>query len=1118
MAAAVCYRPDGSDATLAFRLRAGAYNDKSLIGLLEELHRHLNGDKVTLIWDGLPSHRSKRMNAWVASQRRWLVVERLPAYGHEPNRSNRCWATSRAGLIIKERDYFDTVSSPCQVGRVSVDRVAPRRRTDLRRLRRLPVEPASSVVNVIGGFRPYDSGVTAMLCPVVVGRDAQLQRLTARLEEAAGGRGGVLGLLGEAGTGKSRLVREARAEAHARGLLVLTGRAVARATPTPLRPLAEAVQSGFRDAEPPGEPSLAPFLPALAQLHPGWSAAGAAPGTGIVLAEALVRLLSSAGRGRGCLLELEDLHWADPDTLEILGYLADHLDDAPVLVLASARSAEGTAGERVLRAIAQRQAAELLETARLGPADVEAMVAACLGADVDRHVTELVEGRAEGVPLFVEELLAAFVGMGALRADEGVWRVVGRLDASGAVPTTFAETVESRLAAMPPPARDVLAAAAALGRRFDWRLLPAATELAEPRVLDALHDAVAVQLLEAQGDGFRFRHALGRDVVLAGLLPPARAEVARRCLSALEQAHPNLPDEWCEVAAGLAVQAGDVAGAVGLLLESARRALRHGAVRSAAQTADRARELAGGDAQLRLAVDEAAGEAAAFAGDLDTATALLGEVLAALARTASNVGRRARLHLALARAAVAAGRWTVAEHHVDAGTALAGAQGDRGALAEALALGSQVALAQDRLADAERLAREAVAHGEAGGAPGAVCEAHEVLGRCARLHDLEIAEEHFQAARRTAEAHGLRLWRARALHELGTIDLFTTLRTDRLEEARQAAVDAGAVSTVALADLHLTSVALAHWRAADAFEAINRCLALARPLRLDTCGMALIHLACAHAAVGDEPAMEAAVAEALDVAGDSLDVVAGVPGRARSMLALRRGDFVAARRYLEEAVDLLRRAPRFFPFLGVWALLATVQDERSGQQARAHAAAAPGASYDVITWHLALGEAVDLGRAGRRVEAEKLWAERMVNPPPVTRLGPWLAIAQLVVAGPAARDGWGDPERWLRAAHADFQERDMTELASACRAALRDIGAPAPRPTRAAADVPAALREHGVTPREAEVLELVRQGMTNREIGARLHLSPRTVDRHVASLLAKTGAADRRALSRMAGA
>ncbi len=99
MSAAVCFRPDGSEASLVFGMQPGAYNDESLMEFLVELHRHLDGDKVTLIWDGLPSHRSRAMQAFIKSQRHWLVVERLPAYAPDLNPVEQIWGNLKGGEL-----------------------------------------------------------------------------------------------------------------------------------------------------------------------------------------------------------------------------------------------------------------------------------------------------------------------------------------------------------------------------------------------------------------------------------------------------------------------------------------------------------------------------------------------------------------------------------------------------------------------------------------------------------------------------------------------------------------------------------------------------------------------------------------------------------------------------------------------------------------------------------------------------------------------------------------------------------------------------------------------------------------------------------------------------------
>jgi hypothetical protein len=99
MSAAVCFRPDGSEATLVFGMQPGSYNDESIMEFLSELHRHLDGDRVTLIWDGLPSHRSKAMQTFLREQRRWLVVERLPGYAPDLNPVEQVWGNLKGGEL-----------------------------------------------------------------------------------------------------------------------------------------------------------------------------------------------------------------------------------------------------------------------------------------------------------------------------------------------------------------------------------------------------------------------------------------------------------------------------------------------------------------------------------------------------------------------------------------------------------------------------------------------------------------------------------------------------------------------------------------------------------------------------------------------------------------------------------------------------------------------------------------------------------------------------------------------------------------------------------------------------------------------------------------------------------
>ena len=156
----------------------------------------------------------------------------------------------------------------------------------------------------VAGARASPRTLLGVRCPEVVGREAEVDRLQARVAALATGRGGVVAVVGDAGTGKSRLVQEA-IDAD---VLVLAGRAVPGASPLPYRPLAEALLVAFRGRPLPDDPALAGFEGHLGRLVPSWGADAAADDSPLLVAEGVVRLLAVLARERPCVLVLEDLH------------------------------------------------------------------------------------------------------------------------------------------------------------------------------------------------------------------------------------------------------------------------------------------------------------------------------------------------------------------------------------------------------------------------------------------------------------------------------------------------------------------------------------------------------------------------------------------------------------------------------------------------------------------------------------------------------------------------------------------------------------------------------------------------------------------------------------------
>ena len=549
-----------------------------------------------------------------------------------------------------------------------------------------------------------------VLCPVLVGRDGQVRYVEAALAAARGGHGGAVLITGEAGIGKSRLVREASRTAEALGFVVLTGRAVAGDVPTPFRPFAEALASVGRTGRLPDNRELASFRSALGRLVPEWRQPRQTSGVDslVFLGEALLRLLRAMSDA-GCLLVLEDLHWTDRETLALLEYLADNCAAERLLCLVTLRDEPDAGATALAGALEARGSAVALALGRLDPAATDRMALACLGTSrLPDVVRGLVADRAEGLPFLVEEVLAGLIGDGSLAERDGQWYVSAPIIAG--VPGSFADALRRRLDGLAASSRRVIDAAAVLGRRFDWRLLGPVTGLPDVVVAAALRQAVGLQVVATDGDGFRFRHALTQDAVLSGLLPPERALLAGQALAAVESAHPGLPGTWCVFAAELAEVSGDAPRAAALLLDAGRRDLALGALASAEQTLARADALVDpDDAALLDAIGEAMTETFALSGQVDRAIEM-GEGL--LARQGGRPGSTgiATLHLGIARAAIAGGRWAEAATSVEIARQSLGAD-----TPQVDACAAQVAVGRGELAHANALAAAALAAAEVRG-------------------------------------------------------------------------------------------------------------------------------------------------------------------------------------------------------------------------------------------------------------------------------------------------------------------------------------------------------------------------------------------------------------------
>ncbi|MEU8799641.1 AAA family ATPase [Spirillospora sp. NPDC048819] len=959
----------------------------------------------------------------------------------------------------------------------------------------------------MSGTPPFP-GTAELTSSAIVGRESELDLLARAVRAAADGRGGMLALAGEAGIGKSRLRAAAEADARRRGLPVLAGRAADTAVAEPFRPLSEALARHWRDGGPPGDPRLRPLLPTLGQLVPGWRTGDRDPVSLAAVCEAVLRLLAVVGDRSGALLVIEDAHWCDAETLAVLEYLADNADAHRTLCLVTLRTdPPGPAGDTIRR-LADRRAAAVVPLERMDGAAIDTLVLSCLREQaVPEPLLDHVRQRADGVPFYVEELLAGLVRSGALVRDDDGWRLRGTLNAQ--VPGTMGESVRRGLESLTPAAQRTLLAAALLGRRFDWRLLPEVTGLGRDEVAAALREAANARLLTVEAGALVFRHALVRERIRALLLPSDHAILGARALAAIERAHPGLPGSRCELAAELAEATGDRERAVTHLTEAARRARDRGALASAEPLLRRAVDLS---PPARGPVGALA-EVLALAGEVDEALKL---AAVALENTPGPDGAQTDLELALARAMLAAGRHDEASAHADRAGVRAAGPHHHDRQARATALQALIAVDAGRLDAAVRLAEEVL--GSFPGPAEAHCQALEATGRATRVHDLARAESAFESALALADRHGLSLWRARALQELGTIDLFDRLRADRLQQARGAAIEAGSPAIAAVADMHLALVWVCRGHPVTARRPAERAVAVSRRLGLSLLPYALVTLARTYAHERDHVAVDRVTAEIESLAPGDPAVEAAVDGNVHVMLALHEADRQGALAALDRATGLLDTLPgEHFPHWGLWALLRVLDDDATATGADVLRRARRGAGSDT-RFNVALLRAADAVLAGRRGDHDRASRDfdgalaligHYQEPEFLHHLTCW------TVAPAALADGWGEPVTWLSAAVRWFAAGRYEPLATSCRVLLRQAGAPVPRAGRGAAAVPDDLREMGVTSREMDVLVLLAERLSNKEIADRLVLSPRTVEKHVTSLLLKTGSADRAALARL---
>ena len=922
------------------------------------------------------------------------------------------------------------------------------------------------------------------------------------------GTGRAVCLVGPPGIGKSAI-----SEAVAGSIepaTVLTGRCVPPPA-RPLRPLSEFVVAaiaagatldvvddtvfgagvrlllGDRTGDPPDQP--APLL-----------------GAGL-------RLMASQLAGV-VVWRVEDLHWADDESLAVLDDLVSGIDRTPGLMLLTSRPHASEAADRMIDDWVRRDVIDLITVPPLPPDEVAALVQSEVGDAISAERAERIVAASDGNPLLA-------VAFARDARDLGPGRHPARLPP----PESYRVAVERRLHGLTDQARSHVELAAIIGRSFDVDVL-STCGIDRAEAVAAATSAMRAQLADrrAPDEPIRFTHDLTRDAIVDSLDAAERRRLAAGALETLLDHHcdddldDDLDDDALDAAAQLAQASGDELRAAELLIRAARKALAMGAPTTALARLDSA--AARGDAvyvhgpvlgQLRL-------EALALAGRAVDALAL-GETLLLDRAFRDDPERHARLVLALARAAGNLGDWSAAAAQLD--DAFAADLDDGTAPAEVQTYRSLVAI---ELGDVDRAAQLATKMLERGGAsPAARCEAHEVLGRVARERSYADAADEFRSAVAAATEAGLGLWRARALLELGLCDATMYGSPDTFEEASRSARRIGAVGLSAMCDYNLANLLGITVRPHDALPVAQRGVASAQQIEVP-----ILEALCwtvagqAHAELNQQGEAHRAADRARAVAPDEPEVEAMALGMCQAFGLALRGDLDESAQLYAESLEILRTLPVVTAtapwYFGPVVLAVTGHPSLDAVRAQLHEP-----SFQAVPTIELVSNFTDAVVAGRQGDLDDV-ALHLEALRDCRRRHPWFATTgeamSAVLAGiagvAALRDGWGDPVDALTQSRATLERSGVDQTARWLGSVLRDAGVAQPRGGRVHDAVPASLTEFGVTGREYEVLQLLADRLTNREIATELVVAPSTVKTHVERLLAKTGRRNRIELGELA--
>lgn len=902
---------------------------------------------------------------------------------------------------------------------------------------------------------------------------------------------------GEAGVGKTWLLDHVAHQADAAGVRVLRGDCVALgAEGLPLAPATAVLRTVVHELGTGSVASLLPGAEALLSLLPEQGVPEPEPGPGsrARLFELFAALLRRLAAERPVLLVIDDLHWADRSTRDLLGLLARTLRSSRVVVVAAYRS-DDVARRHPLRPFLAElvPGVRRLELDRFSRAETAELLAGMLGHPPPPERVEEIYRRSAGNALLISEL--------------------ARTPPGDPLPESLHDLLLQRIERLPPPAARVVRMLAVGGEHVPHPLLATVVDLPEPELLAAVRTAADVGLVQPEERGYAFRHPLVREAVRHDLLPAERAGLHRAYAEALE-AEPGLvpPERLAPEIAFHWYGAGEAARAMPALLRAADAARAVSAHTEQMQLLDRALRLGvGAPAVDRLTLFERAVAAATWAGEHYDALAYADRALAEADRTQAPervalllAGRGLllqNLHRDGALAAVEEALELVPPTRSHARARVLDLAGSvlamRGASDHARTLAEQAASLASEYAHTALEANARTTLGWALNQLGRYDEAAAALHRAEQLADqlndpVQLARVHLNLADRA--------------RRLGQYQAVIDVAHRGLEQARTAGVTR-TLGVLLSARLAAALFALGRWDEADD--------ASRGAVEDDPAGPAgaALHLQRAEIAWvrGDAAAARAQLRLASALLGGPLPARDPTLARLEIELAVAEGRIDDARQLLDAS---LPAAADTAPY-DAWPLVCTAArlaarlrlPARDGAPAPAGPAALQEAATRLPT-DTPLYAAYAAQLAAEQGGSADAWV-RVADRWEALGHAYLAAGARLRAAGAHLRAGDRDTARaFLLTAAEQARRLDaqplLEEVHGLARGARIGLDRPEGTPDRRSDAA-----RFGLTGREAEVLRLLAEGRSNRQIGEELFISPKTVSVHVSRILSKLGVASR---------